>query len=444
MAADDPRAPAESIGVRLRRLRQERGLSQRELAAPGVSYAYISRIEAGTRQPSVKALRKLARNLGVSPEYLETGSEIAATERRELELATAELQLRLEDHSGDAEAALRRVLAEATEAGDGVATVRAQVALGMTAASAGRHDEAISLLSDAIASGTLDPATRPDVYATLGRSYAASGQQAKAVELWDESLAAVREETPEDVAARVRFATYLSYALADLGEFERAEAVVSEAIDSARGLADPYTQIRLYWARARLAGLQERPSVALRYARRALALLEATEDTFHLARAHLLCATAMNAQGKGEEAWPHLEQAEKLLRLHPDVSDLASLRVEQAKASAARGRTDDAIAYAREAIELFEGGDPAEQGDAHFALAGALAASGDATGADEAFRHSVELLSGQARWRDAARVARAWAKMLRDAGRETDALDALEQATDLAVRAGSVGTPGAR
>ena len=31
----------ETIGQRLRRLRQERGLSQRELSEPGVSYAYI-------------------------------------------------------------------------------------------------------------------------------------------------------------------------------------------------------------------------------------------------------------------------------------------------------------------------------------------------------------------------------------------------------------------
>jgi len=57
---------AETIGQRLRRLRHERGLSQRELASPGVSYAYISRIEAGARRPSVKALRMLAKKLGVS------------------------------------------------------------------------------------------------------------------------------------------------------------------------------------------------------------------------------------------------------------------------------------------------------------------------------------------------------------------------------------------
>src|ERR1051325_8563674 len=47
----------ETVGERLRRLRAERGLSQRDLAGPGVSYAYISRIEAGARRPSVKALQ---------------------------------------------------------------------------------------------------------------------------------------------------------------------------------------------------------------------------------------------------------------------------------------------------------------------------------------------------------------------------------------------------
>lgn len=82
---------AEPVGVRLRRLREARALSQRELAGPGVPYAYISRIEAGTRRPSVKALRTLAPKLGVSPEYLETGSELRDVDARELRLAGTEL-----------------------------------------------------------------------------------------------------------------------------------------------------------------------------------------------------------------------------------------------------------------------------------------------------------------------------------------------------------------
>jgi ribosome-binding protein aMBF1 (putative translation factor) len=67
----------ETVGERIRRLRKERGLSQRELSEPGLSYAYLSRLEAGQRVPSEKALRKLAAKLGVTPLYLELGADDA-------------------------------------------------------------------------------------------------------------------------------------------------------------------------------------------------------------------------------------------------------------------------------------------------------------------------------------------------------------------------------
>jgi transcriptional regulator with XRE-family HTH domain len=88
------------LGERVRERRLELGLSQRELASKGVSYAYISRIEAGTRNPSVKALRKLAPKLGVSVEWLETGEEPTRFARFEpAELALLEKALRMFDQS---------------------------------------------------------------------------------------------------------------------------------------------------------------------------------------------------------------------------------------------------------------------------------------------------------------------------------------------------------
>lgn len=93
----------ETVAERLKRLRLERNLSQRELAVPGVSYAYISRIEAGTRSPSVKALRKLAGRLSVSADYLETGEENGAAAL----LRAAELALDL-DLNNLARLAVRR------------------------------------------------------------------------------------------------------------------------------------------------------------------------------------------------------------------------------------------------------------------------------------------------------------------------------------------------
>src|SRR5439155_23863534 len=116
----------ERLGQRLRRLRYERGLSQRELASPGVSYAYISRIEAGARRPSVKALRQLAPKLGVSVEYLETGRDLSERDQRELRLAEAELTLRLQQDSPEAEAEFAALLAEAEAIGDTEVAARAR------------------------------------------------------------------------------------------------------------------------------------------------------------------------------------------------------------------------------------------------------------------------------------------------------------------------------
>jgi transcriptional regulator with XRE-family HTH domain len=75
-----------TVGERIRQRRIALGLSQRQIASEGVSHAYISRIEANTRQPSVKALRKLAPKLGVSLHWLETGRDGPAEELARLVL----------------------------------------------------------------------------------------------------------------------------------------------------------------------------------------------------------------------------------------------------------------------------------------------------------------------------------------------------------------------
>jgi transcriptional regulator with XRE-family HTH domain len=246
---------AETIGERLRRLRVGRGLSQRDLAGPGVSYAYISRIEAGARRPSVKALRVLARKLGVSPDYLETGSEIRDVEARELRVANLELQLRLEGDTKDIQAALEALLREALEAGDRTAAFRARAALGLAIAHEGRHRDAIPHLEQAIEAISPSPAVGPDLYTTLARSYAAAGMTERSVELLERCLRDIEDE-PETATAYIRFSTYLSYALSDLGDLERAQSVVMEALARAGEAADPYTRVRLYWSLARLASMQ--------------------------------------------------------------------------------------------------------------------------------------------------------------------------------------------
>jgi tetratricopeptide (TPR) repeat protein len=303
---------AETIGQRLRRLRHERGLSQRELASPGVSYAYISRIEAGARRPSVKALRMLARKLGVSADYLETGSEIRETDARELRIADAELELRLAEKPGDAVEKLLQLQDDAVAAGDSTAASRASVALGLAAAGAGSHGEAIERLESSLEAAPVSPSARPDLYAALGRAYVAVGRPDRAVQLFEECLDDLSQDAPDDLARRIRFTTYLGYALTDLGELDRAQGVLDEVLDRAAAMTDAYAHVRLYWSLARLNERQGRPAAALGYVRRAMALLDVTDDTLHLARAHLLCGSILMSQGRVEDAGRHFDQAEQL------------------------------------------------------------------------------------------------------------------------------------
>jgi len=419
------------VGQRLRRLRRARGMSQRELSSPGVSYAYISRIEAGARRPSVKALRLLARKLKVSPEYLERGSDLRETDERELELAEAELQVRLGEDGDTAEAALARVLEEALASGETAIACRAGIGLGLAAARSGRDAEAVEHLEAALAVEPLQAAGRPDVYATLGRAYSNIGQPQRAVELFEGCLAEVRAQDPPDQSSEIRYATYLSYALTDAGESERAQRLLVELAEDPLESADSYTRVRLFWSLGRVATREGRTLSGLSYFRRAVALLEATEDTLHLAQAHVSCAWALTKSGRAQEAGGHLELAEQLFGPKTDPADLGWLGTEQAKRAVALGQGAEAVARAREALAALGTSDPGERGDASWALAEGYGLEGDIDSADATFRQAVELLAGHRPSRDSAAACRSWAKLLRRAGREQEALDVLERAVEI-------------
>ncbi len=61
------------LSTRMRKLRTARGMTQRELAEPKYSHAYVSTIEAGRRKPSREALEFFAERLAVDVEELATG-----------------------------------------------------------------------------------------------------------------------------------------------------------------------------------------------------------------------------------------------------------------------------------------------------------------------------------------------------------------------------------
>lgn len=60
-------------GERIRRRREELGLSQREIQTPRATTAHISRIELGTREPSIAVLIEIAEPLKTTALWLMTG-----------------------------------------------------------------------------------------------------------------------------------------------------------------------------------------------------------------------------------------------------------------------------------------------------------------------------------------------------------------------------------
>jgi transcriptional regulator with XRE-family HTH domain len=64
----------EVDGGRLRRLRRERALSQRDLTRmTGIAFDTISRLETGKQRAQPRTIRKLADALGVEPNELMKG-----------------------------------------------------------------------------------------------------------------------------------------------------------------------------------------------------------------------------------------------------------------------------------------------------------------------------------------------------------------------------------
>lgn len=432
---------SESIGARLRRLRLERGLSQRDIASKGVSFTYVSRIESGQRQPSVKALRMVAAKLGVSAEYLETGQELRAESEWELRLGEAELELRLDDPAA-AELRFVSLLQDARTSGDGAVSQRAQIGLALAAFRQGRHEECVAMLERALAQGRPPVAERPDLYTVLGRAYAAVGETLGAVALFGRCLDEIGGAQVVDPVLYVRFASYLSYALMDVGDSVRAHEVLAEALRRADGIEERTTLIRLYWSLSRFYALEGPPARALDYIRRAIALLEVTEDRFYLARAHEACATILLDQASAAEASSHLEVAERLFRELAEPAQLGSVKAEWARLALHGGDLDGARAAALEALDLLErGSEPIEVGRAWHTLADVFEHVDDLDLAERAHRTAIETLARQGAPKHLGEAYRGLGKFLRAQGREGEALDAFERAADLAAHTAAVSPP---
>jgi hypothetical protein len=160
--------------------------------------------------------------------------------------------------------------------------------------------------------------------------------------------------------------------LSDAGEYDRARSVVMDALNEAGSLGDPHSRIRLLWAVSRVAAIEGRSAEALQHIRKAMALLEATDDTLQLARGYLLAAGIESSEKRADETRELLSAAERLLAPHAEARDIGMLRIGQSRLASLEGDGDRAVDKARDALAIFGDSQGGEQGAACWALAAGL------------------------------------------------------------------------
>jgi tetratricopeptide (TPR) repeat protein len=419
---------AASVGRRLHDARLRAGLSQRDLAFSGCSPAYISRIEAGERVPSPQLLVELAKRLGVTAEYLATGTEAEATATSALIDAGIALSL---DEVDEARRLYESVLAAS---GDVQARAEALEGLGKLALREGRPAEAVDFLERALASTGADPAERPGLAESLARAHAARGELAPAIAVLERCVA--RYDREGDRLQYVRFASLLGAALTDNGSFAEAERVVAKALEAGRDIADPYARARLYWSESRLRAEQGQSEIAERYARKTLETLEVTEDTYAIGHVFQTLAYLNLNMGRAEEAMEFLQEGWPLISASGTAGDIASYRVEEVRALAALGQRDEAAALAMEVAAQLAQAQPIDVGSAYVLLAEIFEELDERARAKELYELGIEILEQQGPSRHLVSAYRKLSGLLEREGRTDDALGVLKRAVGVQEQAG--------
>jgi tetratricopeptide (TPR) repeat protein len=424
---DDPKL----VGRRLKEARVSAGLSQRALGAGDCTAAYISRVEAGERIPSLQLLRVLAERLGVSADYLATGREADAGVSA---LVEAEVALRLDDLEQAEklyEAVLKKADRKEEEAG-------AEAGLGQIAFRRDDVEQAIDHLERALDLHGGAQLDHPSIADVLGRAYATSGRYEEAIAIYERWLQAMRQRS-NDIEV-VRFEILLANTLIDAGSFGRAAELLGDALARSAEWDDPVTRASMLWSQSRLHAVQKESKLAAQYARRALELLQATELTEYTARAHHLLAFIELEQGNPGEALRLLREGRTLLGETSSPLETMKFKLEEARALVALDEPEEAGALAMETLSLLNNIDPQDAGRGYLVLAGVFKEIDDLARSRELYELAVETLEqfGAPYLVDAYR---GYAEILKAEGKTAEALEILEKAVSVPSTSKSAGLP---
>ena len=135
-----PIEETETLGQRIRRIRQDRGMSLAKVVRDDFSRAFLNQVEMGKTRPSIRLLRVIAERLGTEVEYLLEGHEAGVD--RELAVEKGRVLL-LQGESRRALLALKPAL----DAYDWPTGCDARVCQAQALIALGRKDQADAILA---------------------------------------------------------------------------------------------------------------------------------------------------------------------------------------------------------------------------------------------------------------------------------------------------------
>jgi transcriptional regulator with XRE-family HTH domain len=424
-------AATGDLGERLRAVREDRRISQTELAGDDLSPSYLSLIESGKRTPSDSVLQRLAERLDVSAHFLRYGS--AAPEERvpELELEHARHALVVKD------------LDEAA--------ARARAVLAARGAPRRLHDEAQLLLARALErSGDLEGAFTTLVPlheraltgdASVGvaetgmlmlQSLVQAGDLNQAADLGAAAVAASGRLGARGTDEHLRLSATLVGVHIERGDLLYAQHLAEEMLQDAEQIGSRSGQGSLHWNAALAAEESGHVERALHHARRAVAFLSEGPDSrdFYRLKMSLASLLLLTDPPQVDEAVASLTAIrEPLEKLGSDV-DLAYWHRIRATAHLRAGETGAARDAAEAALSVLGDTPRLEACVARTVLGDVLAASGDHAAAEAEYRRAADTLAMMSATRQAAQAWRDLGDRLMELGRTTDALQAFQHAFD--------------
>ncbi|MBT2675700.1 tetratricopeptide repeat protein [Streptomyces sp. ISL-14] len=427
---DDP----ETIGRRVQRLRADRGLTQRQLAEPAYTPAYVSTLEAGRVRASDDALRHIAERLGVAFEELATGRPAHLVTDLRLRLTEAQRALA----TGEAETAAEQyaaLLAEAETHGFAEERAVALLGLGECGIDTGELDSARRYFERAEqALAEADAPLPARVPALRGRavSHYLAGELRYAVYLLESTLDELNRGGLHDPDALLLLYASVIGPYMDMGAHARAAQAAEYALALAPQAAEPALVARMHRSVARTLLAEGRIAEADASLAKAAELYRQLQIRTELANCHWMRGYVHAQNGELERAEAELREARSMLTAQRAALYTSQVAVELADVLHRRGKSDEAAALLHEVLD-----DPGVRGQALGPERGALHAAAahrllgiiaedahDTETAEEHYVRALSLLERAGAAGDLADLCRLLGDLLRRTGRVEAALDA--------------------